>query len=174
MHADDADERQAPARPGYTRFERVLFAATLAMFIAMILATLTQILFRYFLKITLPWTEEAARSLFVLSMLTGMAFAYREREHVVVDFLFRKLPATIRGFLSVVFSLTILVLLAAWLRGAWQLAVLNWNATLITVPFFRVGYFYLWEMGAIILLATYVLLDLRTALRRGRPGAGPR
>lgn len=161
----------APRRVHYGRVERGLFAVAMTFFIAMILCTLTQILFRYFLKMTLPWTEEAARALFVLSMLLGMAFAYREREHVVVDFLFRALPGPARRWLGAGFAVVILFFLAVWARGAWQLAWLNWNSSLITLPFFRVAYFYLWELGAIVLMALYVLLDLLSLLRGEAEGA---
>lgn len=143
----------------YTLPERLLFAVTLAMFTAMIGATLAQILFRYFLQIPVTWTEEAARALFVMAMLMGMAFAYRERQHVIVDFLFVKLPAPLQRWLGVVFNLLILVFLGFWARGALRLAEINWGSSLITVPFFRVAYFYIWELLAIALFFLYVLLD---------------
>lgn len=153
----------------YSLPERVLFAVTLAMFTAMIAATLAQILFRYFLQIPVTWTEEAARALFVMAMLMGMAFAYRERQHVIVDFLFVKLPPPLQRWLGVLFNLLILLFLAFWARGAVRLAEINWGSSLITVPFFRVAYFYIWELLAIALFFLYVLLD--TAARVA--GRGP-
>jgi len=144
------------------------------MFILMGLSTLAQILFRYFIQSPLPWTEEAARSLFVLSMLMAIAFAYREREHIVVDFLFNKMPARARRIAGIVFNIAILMFLGFWARGAVQLADLNWNSTLITLPFFRVSYFYIWEIAAIVLTAIYVVLNTAALTRGEEPAlAGP-
>lgn len=160
----------APERVRYTLIERILFGSALTMFILMGLSTLAQILFRYFIQTPLPWTEEAARTLFVLSMLMAIAFAYREREHIIVDFLFNKLPAQIRRAAGIGFNIAILAFLGFWARGAIVLAELNWNSTLVTLPFFRVSYFYIWEIGAIALTAIYVLLNT-AALVRGDAAA---
>lgn len=158
--------------PRYTLVERVLINICLAMFWAMILATLGQILFRYVLEVSVSWTEEAARALFVLSMVMSMAFAYREKEHVVVDFLFAKLPSGVQRWLGLAFNLFILAFLTFWARGALRLAELNWESSLITVPWFRVSYFYIWELAAITLLFLYVLADTRARLRRADGAAG--
>lgn len=157
--------------PSYGRTERLLIGLCLIMFCAMIAATLAQILFRYVLEIPVAWTEEAARALFVLSIVMAIAFAYREREHVVVDFLFAKLPPQAQRWLGALFNLLILAFLAFWARGAWRLAELNWGSNLITIPFFRVAYFYIWELAAIALLFVYVLLDLVSRVRGDGRGA---
>lgn len=161
----------APTLPRYTLAERGLVGLCMAMFVAMIFATLAQVVFRYVLEIAVPWTEEAARALFVLSMVMSMAFAYREREHIVVDFLFVKLSPVAQRRLGLVFDLAILGFLAAWARGAWRLAEINWNSTLVTIPFFRVAYFYVWEVAAILLFLLYVLLDAVARVRGEGAGA---
>lgn len=145
----------------YTLPERLLIGAAFVMFAAMIAATLGQVLFRYFLQISVPWTEEAARALFVMANLTGIAIAYREREHIIVDFLFTRLPPKLQRGLSVLFSLMTLGFLAFWARGSWAMVGRNWNVELITAAWFRVAYFYVWELGMIALMAVYILLDIR-------------
>lgn len=161
-----------PSRVRYTLPERILHAATLSLFVLMGLSTLAQILFRYFLQLPLPWTEEAARVLFVLSMLMAIAFAYREGEHIIVDFLFLKLPGNVRRTVSILFNVAILCFLVTWARGAIQLADLNWGSSLVTLPFFRVSYLYMWEVAAIALTTIYVILDT-AALLQGRKSHGP-
>ncbi|WP_420393185.1 TRAP transporter small permease [Acuticoccus sp.] len=158
----------APRTTPYTWVERALVALCLVLFIAMIGATLAQILFRYVLEISVVWTEEAARTLFVLSMVMAIAFAYREREHIIVDFIFGELPASAQRWLGLAFNLFILAFLAFWARGALQLAELNWGSNLVTIPFFRVAYFYYWELAAIALLFLYVLLDTVARARGNR------
>ena len=62
---------------------------TMIGFSGMLLATIWQVLFRYVLKISVPWTEELARILFIMTMFLGIAIAIREDEHIIVDFLFK-------------------------------------------------------------------------------------
>ncbi|QIB34631.1 TRAP transporter small permease [Ancylobacter pratisalsi] len=144
--------------------ERMVQVAAFAMFAAMFVLTLAQVLFRYFLQIPVPWTEEAARALFVMSVLSGIALAYRQREHVVVDFLFAQFsPRMKRGF-SIAFGLSILFFLAFWASGAILMAQRNWSISLITISWFRISYYYLWELAMIALLAVYVLIDLKNLL----------
>ena len=145
--------------------ETALDWITMAFFTVMLLAALSQILFRYVLEIPVPWTEELARTLFVLAMFTGMAFALRDGEHIVVDFLFKKAGPRHRNLLQAVFDVAILGFLAMWARGTVALVELNWNSTLITLPAVRVGYIYLWELLGIALMGVYVLLDLRRRVR---------
>lgn len=152
-------------RQRYTLIEQALIGVCLTMFLAMIVATLGQVLFRYVLEVSVSWTEEAARALFVLSMVMSMAFAYREKEHIVVDFLFARLPPGAQCWLGLVFNFLILAFLAFWARGALRLAELNWGSSLITVPWFRVAYFYVWELAAIALMFLYVLDETRARLR---------
>lgn len=150
--------------------ERLIGAAAFVMFAAMLLLTLSQVLFRYFLQIPVPWTEEVARALFVLATMSGIALAYPRRDHIIVDFLFVKAPPALQRALSIGFALVILLFLVLWARGAWEMALRNWDVTLITVSWFRAAFFYYWELAMIALLGIYVLLDLAALLRGNLTG----
>ncbi len=158
------------ARSAWRRLEQGLEVVTLTLFVIMLLSTLGQVAFRYVLEISVPWTEELARTVFVAAMFTGMAFAVREREHIVVDFLILRYPPATRRWMETLFDLAILAFLGMWARGAVALADLNWNATLITLPWISVGWLYLWELLGIALMAIYVCLGLGRRLmdRSGR------
>jgi TRAP-type transport system small permease protein len=139
--------------------EGIAEAAALVMFVAMMLATLLQILARYFLRVPLPWTEELARTLFVASMTVGIALAVRRREHIVVDFVFvRFLPGT-KAMASLVFDAAILLFLAVWLWGALLLIELNADAAYVSLPWLRVAHIYAVEAAAIVLMMAFVLAD---------------
>ena len=156
--------------------EGMVEAAALVMFVAMMLATLLQVLARYFLHLALPWTEELARTLFIASMMVGIALAVRRREHIVVDFVFAKLLPGARFVASLLFDAAILLFLAVWLRGALLLMELNANATYVTLPWLRVAQVYALEAAAIGLMMVFVLADAvrqYRSLRRVRTG-GPR
>ncbi len=151
-----------------TSLERVVQSLGLAMFAAMLLLTLAQVVFRYALHLPVPWTEEAARALFVLATLSGIALAWRRRQHIIVDFLFAAMPFAVQRGLSLLFGISILAFLMLWARGAIELAGRNWDVTLITIGWFRLAYYYIWELAVIGLLALYVLLDLRDIAKGSR------
>ena len=150
-----------PRKINYTLPERAVLGAAVVMFIIMIVLTISQVIFRYVLQIPVPWTEEAARVLFILAVLSGFAFAYREDEHIFVDFLFDQYPEKLKRIVSILFKLSILGFLAFWLRGTWQLISVNWNNELITIPWFRVAYLYIWEFIMLLLLGVYIVIDLK-------------
>lgn len=141
--------------------ERLVQATAFVMFAAMLVMTLAQVLFRYVLKIPVPWTEEAARMLFILATMGGIALAWRKREHIIVDFLFVMLPPKAMRALSIIFAVAILAFLALWARGAFDMIARNWTVELVTIGWFRVAYYYIWELAMISLIAIYILLDLR-------------
>ena len=64
-------------------------------------------------------------------------------------------------WLSIVFAVSILVFLAMWARGAVILIERNWTVSLITIAWFKVAYYYVWELAMIALLGLYVLVDLK-------------
>ena len=57
------------------RFWKVLSNLVLLCFSSMLVIMVLQVLFRYVLKISVPWTDEAARSLFIWEIFLGCALA---------------------------------------------------------------------------------------------------
>ena len=153
-------------RPGDLRF--ALDAIAVIAFVGMLLASLGQVLFRYVLEIPVPWTEELARVLFVVSMLFGMAIAIREKEHIVVDFLLLKLSPRGRTYAACLFDALILAFLLAWARGTLGLINLNWNSYLVALSWIRVAYLYIAELLAVALMIAFVLADLLAQAHRLR------
>ena len=95
------------------RFEEAL---TLVVFVVMLLLTISQIIFRYVLSISVPWTEEAARWLYVWQIFLGSVLALRERIHLQVTFLTERFSPRIAAgvqigtlLIEVVFFVGILV-----------------------------------------------------------------
>jgi TRAP-type C4-dicarboxylate transport system permease small subunit len=138
----------------------------LLVFTGVIVITLLQVLARYVLQIPLPWTEELARTLFVASMMVGIALAARRHEHIVVDFLFVRLSARGKAAASIAFDAAILLLLAAWLRGAILLVGVNAGATYVSLPWLRVAHLYTTEAAAIVLMMVFILADIHRETQR--------
>jgi TRAP-type transport system small permease protein len=139
-------------------------------FIVMMLAVVGQVFFRYVLETAVPWTEELARLFFVESMLLGMAVAIRRHEHIIVDFLFNKLPPRGRNVVAVIFNIAIILLLVLLMRGSWDLVARGWNARLVSLPWVSVGYIYLGLFISLGLMVFYTALNLAARVS-GRDGA---
>lgn len=63
------------------RVERWLKAFTATLLVAMVAVILAQIVFRYAVNMSLAWTEEVGRYLFVWVCLFGAALGYRYGQH---------------------------------------------------------------------------------------------
>ena len=141
----------------------------LIMFVAVLVVTLLQVIARH-LEISLPWTEELARALFLAAMMLGIAVAIQRREHIVVDFLLGRWSARTQATTLIVFDCAILLLLAIWLDGARRLMTLNLGSSFITVPWIPVSALYAVEACAIALMMLFVFADLIVQARARRSG----
>src|SRR5512134_982547 len=66
-----------------TRFTWKLIEITaLLTFSLMLILVVAQVVFRYFLQIAVPWTEEAARWFYAWQVFLGTSIAARERLHL--------------------------------------------------------------------------------------------
>ena len=164
-------ETQRPGRQPRRGLQRLLARAIevvgLVLFVAMMVATLLQVLARY-IEVAIPWTEEFAGLAFLAAIMLGIALATYARDHIVVDFVYAKLPPRGQSILSLLFGLAILALLATWLRGAWRLWEVNTGATFVTMPAIPVSWLYAVEATALVLMILFIATDMHTQVRRLR------
>jgi TRAP-type transport system small permease protein len=146
----------------------VLETVAVAGFAAMFLAAGAQVLFRYVLQLSVPWTEELARLLFVATVLLGMALATRRHEHIVVDFLLVRLGRRGRCAATLAFNACVFVFLAYLAAGAAMMARGTWESYYIMLPWMRTGYLYALEVLAALLMMLYVVLQSIEALGQAR------
>lgn len=116
------------------RFNNTVNRATLfiaaVLFIIMLSCSILQVIFRYFLNMSLAWTEECARYLFIYVVLLGSSVLVKNDAHVIVDLLVSKLTGTAKnvakGFsyicMIVFFMATIRYGLQAMSRAALQVS----------------------------------------------------
>jgi TRAP-type transport system small permease protein len=91
--------------------------ALIAFCIMLILVT-AQIVFRYFLQISVPWTEEAARWFYAWQIFLGSAVAMREKLHLRVTILIDNLPAKVQRVLDLLVAAAGLAFLAGIIWGS--------------------------------------------------------
>ena len=143
----------------------ILVAASAAMAVIIFL----QVLFRFSIKIPLPWSEELARYLMIWIGMMGASIALHEGRHIGVDIVVERLRGRIRQILVTVSILAVLWFLWLVVREGAHLAVQNYSqlSPAMMIPM-------LLPYGAIPIGGAFMLVQglrnfLRTVLdRQGR------
>ncbi|WP_286973940.1 TRAP transporter small permease [Acetomicrobium sp. UBA5826] len=65
-----------------TRMEEIV---SVTVFLVMLSIMVIQVLYRYVLRLPLPWSEELARFLFVITTFFGAAIASNEKSHIEIN-----------------------------------------------------------------------------------------
>ena len=81
-----------------------------AMLVAMFVAFLIQIAFRYLLNLPVGWSHEASVVLWLWLVLWGAAFVLREEEEIRFDLLYGAVGPRVRRIMFLVAGLTLVVL----------------------------------------------------------------
>ena len=108
--------------------DRVLVVLLVALFAALVLMVVWQVLSRYALNSPSAFTEEAARYLMIWVSLLGASYVFRMRLHIGLDLLTRKLTGSNKRIAEVA-ALTAAVLFALLilLVGGARLVELTWS-----------------------------------------------
>jgi C4-dicarboxylate transporter DctQ subunit len=94
---------------------------------ALFILVSAQILFRYVMKISAPWTEEAARYLMIWMALLAAGMAFQKGQHFNIDFLTSRLRTKTRGNIA---------LFTGLLTFLFILCIILWG-----IPFAILGFF---------------------------------
>lgn len=71
--------------------------ASILMFVGMVVLSIVQVVCRYVLKISLSFTEELARFLFIWVTFLGTAMAMKKGQHVKMELLLNVVPPAVRS-----------------------------------------------------------------------------
>ena len=101
-----------------------------------------QVFSRYVFKLSLPWSTDINRFLFIYLVFLGAVIGVRDQSHLNIDVLIKKFPKKIQKLLNVIINLIILVFLII-LVIAGLIFVLS-SITQVT-PYLRISisYYYL-------------------------------
>jgi len=96
------------------------------LLLLLFLDVLLQVLSRYFLNASFSFTEELARFLLIWLSILGAAYLNAKREHLSMDFLYRKLSAKNQRKISILIELLIfLFALAVMVAGGFNLVYIT-------------------------------------------------
>ena len=147
-------------------FNRGLDLVAAALFAAALLLVNAQIVCRFVLSISVPWTEEVSRLVFVWLAFLGAALGFREGSLIVIDTVPEMIgPRWARwmGWPIRLFSLAVILFLFA---ASLPLVASVWPTTLATVDWISNGWAYLAFTASFGLMALYALAPLLTGIRR--------
>ena len=130
-----------------------------------------QVLFRFVLKISVPWTEEMMRALFIYIVFFGLILVERENGEVRTTMLIEKLPykayhiwESIVSVLSILFNVLVLI-------GCFQ-AMKVTNSTLSALPQISMRMFFYPMVISLPLMVIYQIYHMIGHIRKlsGKPG----
>jgi TRAP-type C4-dicarboxylate transport system permease small subunit len=100
------------------RIWKCIEATALIAFVVMLVLVMSQVVFRYVLQVSVPWTEEAARWFYAWQIFLGSSLAMRERLHLQITVLLDRFTGRPRACLDFFAALTGLGFLAGIIWGS--------------------------------------------------------
>lgn len=131
---------------------------------AMMAALLAEVVLRFTVQTSLPWSSEFARYAMVWITFLGAALAIRDRDHIRVTFFVNLLPRVGRRYALVMIDVVLLAFVAVMLRysvGVVQ-TEMGMRTSALDIPF---GYVVLAMPVAGVLMVVYLLADIGALLR---------
>jgi TRAP-type C4-dicarboxylate transport system permease small subunit len=88
------------------------WAAIIAL-VAMTVIVLMAVILRYFFGITIRWTGELTRYIFIYLVFLGVPIAFRKESHVIIEYFISFLPSRMRRWLEMAIDISIAVVITA-------------------------------------------------------------
>ena len=143
------------------------------IFVILGLATVIQVVARYFLETSMPWTEELARYAFIWSTLLGASVLVKSKGHPGVDAITGKLKGQVKIVQEALLAIVIMIIAAVGIRYGIELVQITMGQTsaALNIPY---GFIYLSFPVSCIAMIIHELSELAdlvqrsTELRKGK------
>jgi len=147
---------------GAIRFviDRALAAICIVTFVALVAIVSWQVFTREVINNSAPWTEEAARYMFVVLSVLAAAYVFSERGHIAVEILIEKLSPRGQKVMGIIIELIVIFFaLLIFIYGGLRVAENAWGQDIATLPL-SVGQVFLVLPIAGVLIAFYSIAHL--------------
>lgn len=104
---------------------------------------LAQVLFRYVLKISVPWTEEVSRLLYGFLIFNGVVLLEAENNQMKTTFLLDRFPKKVRFFVQLFINVASIGFLLLMFIGSLRMVRSSWTINLGSVPWISQAVIYL-------------------------------
>jgi TRAP-type transport system small permease protein len=145
---------------------RTVDAVAIALFAAILVLVNVQIVCRFVLSLSVPWTEEVSRLLFIWLAYIGAAIGVREGSLIVIDTLPQMLGPRSRVIIAPLVWVCSVIVIVFLLAGSIPLVRSVWPTTLATVDWISNGWAYLAFTASFGLMMIYSVAPLLTGVRR--------
>ena len=135
-----------------------------ALFVAMALILILQVFARFVIRVSIPWTEELGRLLFMYVVFVGAGIAAKKGSHLVIDTLSSKLPAKAQKPYKVFLLLCTLACTAVFLIGSIQMVSATTNRYFSSMRTLPTAWMYAAPAIGFALMLLYFLLELGALL----------
>ena len=112
----------------------IVSAVVLFCFSTMLILMVLQVVFRYVLRVSVPWTDEVARSFFIWQIFLGAALAHRYSGHIQITILLDRLSSSKRRIFDFVIELFNFTVSGVILYGSIKMMFRTYGIFLSTVP----------------------------------------
>lgn len=139
---------------------------TVIIFASMVITVLLQIFFRTILRLSVPWTEELSRLLFIYVGFFSTALAARERQFIVIDVLLQRLPRQVQAVLYVVTKVIVVLFFSIMWVGALKMFGMVKGTYFQSLPLVSNGTTYVAVMVGAGMTVFYTILESIDSLRK--------
>jgi TRAP-type C4-dicarboxylate transport system permease small subunit len=115
-------------------FWKLLSNLTFLCFTCMLAVMILQVFFRYTLKLSVPWTDEASRYFFIWAIFLGSAIAQRNREHIRIDIVVDRLSPKKRRIFNLLTDIFDALVSIAILIGTLKMMKSTYGIFASTIP----------------------------------------
>lgn len=156
----------------YHAIEQIMRWSVIVLLILMVVIVFANVVSRYYLHVSLAWSEEVARFMLVWLVFIGSFLAYIHDEHLGLDILVARFSPAIRRIVGISTNLLIIFALYAIMEGGYLLMRDNfdWLSSAAEIPQGYVYFIVPFTCGLMILqatLKTYYLLTGQNEFQEG-------
>lgn len=141
-------------------FNRTIDLVVVLLFAAALILVNAQIVFRFVLSLSVPWTEEVSRLVFIWLAFLGAAIGLREGTLIVIDTLPELIGPAWEKLMGPIVRLVSLAVILFLFAGSIPLVRSVWPTTLSTVDWISNGWAYLAFTVSFGLMALYSAMPL--------------
>jgi TRAP-type C4-dicarboxylate transport system permease small subunit len=151
---------------------KLIDITALIAFAVMLALVMSQVVFRYLIQVSVPWTEEAARWFYAWQIFLGSSLAMRDRLHLQITVLLDRFSGRPRALLDLLTALTGLGFLIGIIWGSFLMIRAVYPVQAGSFPV-STSYLYLSiPVGLIAMLALAAWGAIDSARRLFQPRAG--
>lgn len=164
MTAVQGGAAQAPIVRVRRTLITLIEAALAVMIFLLLVLILTQVVTRYALEISAPWTEEAARALLIWTVMLGAVVAMDRREHYVIGSVIALFRPAVRKHVAIVTNLLGILFLAVMTWYGFIFSWTNQHSIYVTLGLSRTWVFAALPTGAALMALILLLQTIRLSV----------